>query len=65
MSSPCFVYWALTTAKEGERIRKYPGVQQSAVVVEKRGGGRSLIAHVVTPSPCSNNHTGESEIQKT
>lgn len=31
----------------------------------ERGDEKSLIAHVVAPSPCSNYHTGESEIQKT
>lgn len=38
VSYPCLVYWALTTVQEGERIRKYPGVQQNAIVAEKKGG---------------------------
>jgi len=65
VSCPCLVYCTLSMAQEGERIRKYPGVQQNTIVAEKSRGGRSLIAHVVTPSPCSNNHTGKSEAQKT
>lgn len=40
LSYPCLVYKALATLQEGERIRKYPGVQQNAIVVEKRGVGR-------------------------
>lgn len=30
----------------------------------EKGGGTSSIVHVGIPSPCSNNNTGESEIQK-